>query len=65
MISVAGWTVTTPIMVMPDGSCRSFDTFTESELAEWAKRAQRRAMRAAGYIPVEDCNNDAAGGEIN
>lgn len=47
------WKVTTPMMVMPDGTCRSFDTFTEDELREWRKRANRRAMEAAGYRLVE------------
>lgn len=50
----AEWSVTTPMMVMPDGSVRSFDTFSEEELKAWAKRAQRRAMAAAGYYPVEE-----------
>lgn len=48
------WSVATPMMVMPDGTERSFDTFTKEELQAWAKRAQRRAMAAAGYYPVEE-----------
>jgi len=47
------WKVTTPIMVMPDGTYRSFDTFTEEELREWRIRANRRAMEAAGYTLVK------------
>ena len=45
----AEWTWTTPIMVMPDGTERSFDTFTKEELREWWIRANIRCMRAAGY----------------
>ncbi len=29
------WKVNTPVMIMPDGTCRSFDTFTSDELKEW------------------------------
>ena len=48
------WKVATPMMVMPDGTCRSFDTFTSDELKEWGIRANERALRAAGFIPIND-----------
>ena len=54
MLTYKGWGVRTPVMVMPDGTYRSFDSFTQDELHEWQIRKQRQSMKKAGYVLADE-----------